>query len=215
MNLLHRLRNRGSAPAESSELTTEEAQAQAYRELVTALQQPRPLEPRTSNDIAVRIGPFVERAHPRPGDDHGPTAIAVALVPPNGRRHPPRPRYGWLRCETRLIIGVWQPIYELLTHEYAGLELPDQPLPPAHYAVHIHRPGQPLLRLGPYTQCDAADYTASRLQQHAQQAGLDVTAEAVPFDVRLDAHDTSAYQDPAEHTISLLQNLLTEQEQSA
>ena len=56
----------------------------------------------------MRIGPFVERAHPRPGDDHGPEMIAVALVHPDtphaaaylqGRQLGYTNR-GWLRCET-------------------------------------------------------------------------------------------------------------------
>ncbi|MGW9612631.1 hypothetical protein [Streptomyces diastaticus] len=31
----------------------------------------------------MRVGPFIERAHTRPGDDHGPDLIAVALVRPD------------------------------------------------------------------------------------------------------------------------------------
>jgi hypothetical protein len=124
------------------------------------LKNPRPWTPGSGADVAVRVGPFIERARPRPGDDHGPDLIAVALV------HPDTPhaaayahRYtstGWLRCDTSTILGAWQPAYRPLTHAAAGLNLPaDTGMTPAHYSVHIEarRPdgtGCTLLRLGPY-----------------------------------------------------------------
>ncbi|MEK8141584.1 hypothetical protein NKH18_00320 [Streptomyces sp. M10(2022)] len=76
--------------------------------MLTALRNPKPWAPGSAQDIAVRIGPFVERAHTRPGDDHGPDLIAVALIHPDtphasaylhGRQLGYTER-GWLRCET-------------------------------------------------------------------------------------------------------------------
>lgn len=46
----------------------------------TAVRNPQPWAPGTAQDIAVRIGPFTERAHTRPGGDHGPDMIVVTLV---------------------------------------------------------------------------------------------------------------------------------------
>ncbi|MCZ9340823.1 hypothetical protein NGM37_23975, partial [Streptomyces sp. TRM76130] len=65
-------------------------------------------------DVAVRVDPFVERAHIRPGDDHGPEMIAVALVHPDaphaaylhGRQLGYTDR-SWLRCQTTVILGFW------------------------------------------------------------------------------------------------------------
>lgn len=53
--------------------------------MLTALRNPELWTPGTSSAraIAVRVGPFVERAHTRPGDDHGPDLIAVTLVHPD------------------------------------------------------------------------------------------------------------------------------------
>ncbi|GAA5705685.1 hypothetical protein Save01_06538 [Streptomyces avermitilis] len=106
-------------------------------------------------------GPFVERAHPRPSDDHGPDIIAVALQHPGGSYTPYGERYrelGWLRCETDSIHGAWNPAYAPLTHAAAGLDLPAVVgMAPANYGVHVEarRPdntGYTLLRLGPYNQ---------------------------------------------------------------
>ncbi|MFJ2379137.1 hypothetical protein ACIOZL_41605 [Streptomyces sp. NPDC087769] len=83
-------------------------------EEVVAQQHQDMFAPGGSQDIAVRVGPFVERAHTRPGDDHGPEMIAVALVHPDtphagaylhGRQLGYTGR-GWLRCETSAILGV-------------------------------------------------------------------------------------------------------------
>ncbi|MCM2424184.1 hypothetical protein [Streptomyces sp. RKAG293] len=102
---------------------------------------------------------------------------------------------GWLRCDRHLIVGVWQPAYRILSHAAYGRALPEQPLPPAHYAVHITCPGRPLLRIGPYTQCHHADHDAARLRQRLHQPGS--VAEAVPFD--FDAFN--AYHDPHRQNI--------------
>ncbi|MFJ8762697.1 hypothetical protein [Streptomyces cyaneofuscatus] len=123
----------------------------------------------------MRVGPFIERAHTRPGDDHGPE-IAVALVHPatphavayRNRRELGYTERGWLRCHTSAILGIWQPGYETLTHAAANLSLPDDVgMEPAHYALHIEArkrdrslDGHTLLSLGPYTQTS-----------HAQQDG--------------------------------------------
>lgn len=50
--------------------------------------RPAALAPGQSQDLAVRVSPFVERAHPRPGDDHGPDIIAVTLQHPGGGGRP-------------------------------------------------------------------------------------------------------------------------------
>ncbi|MFE2675046.1 hypothetical protein [Streptomyces hygroscopicus] len=88
-----------------------------FRAMLAALRDPQPWTPGHAQDLAVRIGPFAERAHTRPGDNHGPEMIAVALVHPDtphdvaylhGRRLDHTER-GWLRCETTAIPGVWRP----------------------------------------------------------------------------------------------------------
>ncbi|MGW5609386.1 hypothetical protein ACWEWI_25440 [Streptomyces sp. NPDC003753] len=103
------------------------------------------------------VGPFTERAHTRPGDDHGPDVITVALQNPGVPYTPYGARYrklGWLRCETDKILGLWNPAYLPLTHAAAGLDLPhDVGLEPAHYAVFAEArktdgKGYTLLRLG-------------------------------------------------------------------
>ncbi|MEV6383141.1 hypothetical protein AB0M31_27490 [Streptomyces sp. NPDC051773] len=120
--------------------------------------------PGAGQDIAVRVGPFIERAHTRPGDDHGPDLIAVALVHPDTPHaaaylHGHQLGYtgkGWLRCETNAIIGVWNPDFTVLTHAAAGLELPDDVgMPPANYAVHVEARD----RTTPATPCSASART--------------------------------------------------------
>lgn len=175
----------------------DQAVVDTFRSTLAALKPPTPWTPGSGQDVAVRIGPFIERGHPRPGDDRGPDAIALAL------QHPDVPyarytRKGWLRCETPLILGTWQPAYRILTHAAAGLDLPnDVGLPPAHYAVHINRPGRPLLRIGPYTQCHHADRDATRLRQQLQNSDGASTVTAEPFD--FDALDT--YQGPQDQDV--------------
>ncbi|WP_256098702.1 RapZ C-terminal domain-containing protein [Streptomyces agglomeratus] len=64
-------------------LTSEDqAVVDQFRAMLTAVRNPEPWTPGLAQDIAVRVGPFIERAHLRPGDDHGPVTITVAL------RHP-------------------------------------------------------------------------------------------------------------------------------
>ncbi|GGP80519.1 hypothetical protein [Streptomyces melanogenes] len=145
----------GHAPGTLS--PEDQAVVDDFRAMLTALRNPQPWAPGSAQDIAVRVGPFVERAHTRPGDDHGPDMIAVALV------HPDTPHAGaslegrqlgyterdWLRCKTTAILGFWQPGYAMLTHAAAGLPLPDDVgMAPAHYAlccasVRTPRPGMP------------------------------------------------------------------------
>ncbi|MGW7620806.1 hypothetical protein ACWGLG_34215 [Streptomyces antimycoticus] len=59
-----------------------QAVADAFRAMLAALKHPEPWTPGRGPDVAVRVGPFVECAHTRPGDDHGPDIIAVALHHP-------------------------------------------------------------------------------------------------------------------------------------
>ncbi|MGW7260646.1 hypothetical protein [Streptomyces sp. NPDC054834] len=61
----------------------DQATVDQFRVLLAALRDMEPWTPGFYRDIAVRVGPFVERAHPRPGDDHGPDLIAVSLVHPD------------------------------------------------------------------------------------------------------------------------------------
>lgn len=168
--MIRRFRRCGHAPGA---LTPEDqAIVDQFRAMLAAVRNPQPWTPGQAQDVAVRIGPFVERAHSRPGDDHGPEMIAVALVHPDtshaaaychGRQLGYTDR-GWLRCETTAILGLWQPGYALLTHAAAGLPQPDHVgMDPAHYALYIEarrrddsHDGFTLLRLGPYTRPDPA-----------------------------------------------------------
>ncbi|MET8168884.1 hypothetical protein ACIRPU_40555 [Streptomyces sp. NPDC102259] len=195
----------GHAPGTLS--LEDQAAVDQFRALLAALRDPEPWTPGQCQDLAVRVGPFVERAHPRPGDDHGPDVIAVALQHPGGSYTPYGERYrklGWLRCETIDILGVWNPAYEPLTHAAAGLDLPDDVgMAPANYGVHVEArrsdgTGYTLLRLGPYFQTWIAGHDADRLNTElAGKAatvvpGFTVTAKAAPFDVS----DHEAYDDP-------------------
>lgn len=141
--MIRRFRRCGHGPGA---LTPEDqAVVDQLRAMLTALRNPEPWTPGSARDIAVRVGPFVERAHTRPGDDHGPEMIAVALVHPDtphasaylhGRQLGYTER-GWLRCETSAILGFLQPGYAMLTHAAAGLPLPDGVgIAPAHYALY-------------------------------------------------------------------------------
>ncbi|GAA3163712.1 hypothetical protein [Streptomyces ramulosus] len=165
-------RRRGHAP---NPLPREDQTvADAYRAMLAALRAPEPWIPGRYQDIAVRIGAFIERAHTRPGDDHGTDLIAIALQHPGGPYTPYSSRYrrsGWLRCETAKILGAWHPAYTPLTHAAAGRDLPDDVgMDPAHYALYIEarkqdgsRDGLTLLRLGPYTQTRHAEQDYDRL----------------------------------------------------
>jgi hypothetical protein len=146
----------------------DQAGVDAFRAMLTALKHPEPWTPGQGQDVAVRVGPFIERAHTRPGDDHGTEMIAVALTHPDTPHaaaylHGRQPGYterGWLPCETTAILGTWQPGYAMLTHAAANLTLPDDiGMDPAHNALYIEarkrddsRDGYTLLRLGPYTR---------------------------------------------------------------
>ncbi|MEU2873011.1 hypothetical protein ABZ769_28070 [Streptomyces olivoreticuli] len=165
----------GHAPGAIS--PEDQAVVDQFRAMLTAVRNPQPWTPSHAQDIAVRVGPFIERAHPRPGDDHGPDLIAVALVHPDTPHaaaylHGHQLGYtgkGWLRCKTTAILGIWQPAYTTLTHAAAGMPLPDDVgMPPAHYGVHVETrrtdgTGHTLLRLGPYTQTWLASRDADRL----------------------------------------------------
>ena len=137
-----------------------------FRAMLAALRDPQPWTPGHAQDLAVRIGLFVERAHTRPGDNHGPEMIDVALVHPDTPHaagvpsrpsaRPHRTRLAALRDDRdprRLAPG-----YAMLTHAAANPPLPDDiGMAPARYGVHVeaHRTdgtSYTLLRLGPYTQ---------------------------------------------------------------
>uniref|UniRef100_UPI002F916BEA hypothetical protein n=1 Tax=Streptomyces sp. NBC_01562 TaxID=2975879 RepID=UPI002F916BEA len=203
----------GHAPGALS--PEDQAAVDQFRALLAALRDPEPWTPGHCQDLAVRVGPFVERAHPRPGDDHGTDIIAVALQHPGGSYTPYGARYrklGWLRCETDKILGAWKPAYEPLTHAAADLDLPDDVgMAPANYGVHIEArrsdgTGYTLLRLGPYFQTWLAGHDADRLNTElAGRAatvipGFTVTAKAAPFDVS----DHESYDDPYETDAAVL-----------
>ncbi|MER5811421.1 hypothetical protein ABT143_25055 [Streptomyces sp. NPDC002033] len=153
----------------------------------------------------MRVGPFIERAHPRPGDDHGTETIAVALVHPDAPiaaacRHGHDIGYtdrGWLRCET---------------HAAANLPLPDDVgMAPAHYGVYVEArrpdgPGYTLLRLGPYSQTWLASRDADRLNTELTgraalvRPGFTVTVEEATFDVS----DHDSYINPHGNDVTVL-----------
>ncbi|MDX3605935.1 hypothetical protein ACF07M_32460 [Streptomyces globisporus] len=193
--MIRRFRRCGHAPGA---ITAEDQPVvDQFQAMLTALRNPEPWTPDTGSarDIAVRVGPFVERAQTRPGGDHGPDLIAVTLVHPDtshanaylrGRQLGYTER-GWLRCPTTAILGFWQPGYAMLTHAAKGLPLPDDiGMAPAHYALYIEArkrddslDGYTLLRLGP----------GSRLPRRAQRDGRSVgPARRAPPD-RLAAAD--------------------------
>ncbi|MCX2927956.1 hypothetical protein [Streptomyces sp. NEAU-W12] len=212
--MIRRFRRCGHGPGA---LTPEDqAVVDQFRAMLTALRNPEPWTPGSARDIAVRVGPFVERAHTRPGDDHGPEMIAVALVHPDtpharaylhGRQLGYTER-GWLRCETSAILGFWQPGYAMLTHAAAGLLLPDDVgMAPAHYALYIEarkrdgsRDGCTLLRVGPYTQTRHAQQDHDRItaaldgRETTLVPGHRVSARFGPFDVS----DHQLFADPYE-----------------
>ncbi|MFE6270478.1 hypothetical protein ACFVQ9_17050 [Streptomyces goshikiensis] len=188
----------------------------AFRAMLAALRTPEPWTPGSARDIAVRVGPCVERAHTRPGDDHGPDMIAVALAHPDTPhaaaylhgRHLGYTNRGWLRCNTTAILGFWQPAYRMLTHAAADLPLPDDVgMEPAHYALYIEArkrdgslAGYTLLRLGPYTQTRHAQQDYDRLtaaldgRETTLVPGHHVSARYAPFDVS----DHQLFADPYE-----------------
>ncbi|MDX2915993.1 hypothetical protein [Streptomyces griseiscabiei] len=195
----------------------DQAVVDQFREMLAALRSPQPWTPGSAQDIAVRVGPFIERAHPRPGDDYGPDMIAVALVHPDSPHagaylHGRQLGYtnrGWLRCNTTSIVGFWQPGYTMLTHAAADLPLPDNVgMDPAHYALYIEArkrddspDGFTLLRLGPYTQTRHAQQDYDRLTAAALEGrettlvpGHRVSVRFGPFDVS----DHQLFADPYE-----------------
>ncbi len=194
----------------------DQAVVDQVRATLTALRTPEPWTPGSARDLALRVGPFIERAQTRPGDDHGPDLIAVALVHPDtphasaylhGRQLGYTER-GWLRCPTSSILGFWQPGYAMLTHAAAGLPLPDDVgMAPAHYALYIEArrrddslDGYTLLRLGPYTQTRHAQQDHDRLtaalagRETTLVPGHRVSVRFGPFDVS----DHQKFADPNE-----------------
>ncbi|MEU6102777.1 hypothetical protein [Streptomyces flaveolus] len=189
----------------------DQAVVDAFRAMLATLGDPEPWTPGRAQDVAVRVGPFIERAHTRPGDDHGPDVIAVALQHPGGPYAPYGARYrrlGWLRCETSKILGVWSSAYEMLTHAAAGLDLPDDVgMDPAHYALCIEarrrddsRAGFTLLLIGPYTQTRHAQQDYDRItaalngKETTLVPGSRVSVRYAPFDVS----DHQLFTDPYE-----------------
>lgn len=204
----------GNAPGALS--PEDQAVVDQFRAMLTALRNPEPWAPGSARDIAVRVGPFIERAHTRPGDDHGPDLIAVALVHPDtphasaylhGRQLGYTER-GWLCCKTSAVLGFWQPGYTMLTHAAAGLPLPDDVgMEAAHYALYIEArkrddslDGFTLLRLGPYTQTRHAQQDYDRItaaldgRETTHVPGHRVSARFGPFDVS----DHQLFADPYE-----------------
>ncbi|MFE2554383.1 hypothetical protein ACFXGI_38655 [Streptomyces sp. NPDC059355] len=216
--MIRRFRRCGHAPG--ARALDDQAVVDEFRAMLAAVRSPEPWTPGSGRDIAVRVGPFIERAHPRPGDDHGTETIAVALVHPDApnaaaHRHGHDLGYtdrGWLRCETTAILGAWQPAYAMLTHAAANLSLPDDVgMDRAHYGVHVEArrtdgSGYALLRLGPYTQTWLASRDADRLNTElAGRAalvipGFTVTAQNAAFDVS----DHDSYTDPHDADVTVL-----------
>ncbi|MGW3747211.1 hypothetical protein ACWD62_43665 [Streptomyces sp. NPDC005146] len=90
----HLFRRCGNAPGDVT--PEDQAVVDAFRArlaAIAALRSPEPWTPGQCQDVAVRVGPFIERAHTRPGDDHGPDLIAVALQHPGGSYAPYGERY--------------------------------------------------------------------------------------------------------------------------
>ncbi|MEU3356523.1 hypothetical protein, partial [Streptomyces sp. NPDC037389] len=223
--MIRRFRRCGHNPGVLS--AEDQAVVDQFRAMLTALRNPEPWTPGSARDIAVRVGPFVERAQTRPGDDHGPDLIAVALVHPgtphagaylHGRQLGYTER-GWLRCETSAILGFWQPGYAMLTHAAAGLPLPDDVgMTPAHYALYIEArrrddslDGRTLLRVGPYTQTRHAQQDHDRItaaldgRETALVPGHRVSVWYAPFDVS----DHQLFADPNEaDAVALLADVL-------
>ncbi|MFI8287447.1 hypothetical protein ACIF84_30915 [Streptomyces albidoflavus] len=153
-------RRRGNAPGP---ITPEDQavidQFHAYLAGRAALRNPTPWNPGQAEDIAVRVGPYVERAHIRPGDRADEYHVVVALEHPHGSRAPYLDRYlptGWLRCPTTQVIGTWTPDYTPFTHATAGLSLPeDLGMESAQYAIHVETRSHSgdtdtLVSFGPY-----------------------------------------------------------------
>ncbi|MEU9083410.1 hypothetical protein [Streptomyces sp. NPDC048357] len=208
--MIRRLRRCGHAPGT---LTPEDqAAVDQFRTMLTAVRAPQPWTPGHGQDVAVRVGPFIERAHTRPGDDHGTETIAIALVHPDsghaaGYLHGRQLGYtdrGWLRCETTAILGAWQPAYAMLTHAAANLPLPDDVgMMPAHYGVHVEArrhdgPSYTLMRLGPYTQTWLASRDADRLNTElAGRAALVITGfTVIAKNAAFDVSDRDSCTDP-------------------
>ncbi|MGW1520750.1 hypothetical protein [Streptomyces sp. NPDC002287] len=68
--MIRRFRRYGHAPGA---LTPEDqAVVDQFRAMLAAVRSPEPWTPGSGRDVAVRVGPFIERAHPRPGDTTAP-----------------------------------------------------------------------------------------------------------------------------------------------
>ncbi|MEU7151192.1 hypothetical protein AB0B15_24675 [Streptomyces sp. NPDC045456] len=170
----------------------DQAIVDAARAVLAAVRNPQPWTPGGAQDVAGRVGvgPFVERAHTRPGDDYGPDLISVALVHPDAPyaaahfldRQLRYTDHGWLRCEMSETLGFWQQAYAMLTHAAAGLPLPDDVgMDLAHYALYVEVRRRDdsldaftLLHLGPYTQTRHAQQDFDRLT--AALEGRETTA---------------------------------------
>ncbi|MCX4581059.1 hypothetical protein OHB41_49805 [Streptomyces sp. NBC_01571] len=179
-----------------------------------AASNPQPWTPGCDQDVAIRVGPFIERAHPIPGDDVGPDTIAVKLVHPDtpyatAYLHGDALGYtdtGWLRCKTATILGIWNPSYTALTHAAANLPLPDDVgMDRAHYAIHIQarrsdNTEYTLLRLGPYFQNRITSRDVDRLNTALKRGtalaipDITLTAEDAQFNVNEYATYTDPYQ---------------------
>ncbi|MEU8764785.1 hypothetical protein [Streptomyces sp. NPDC048659] len=109
--MIRRFRRCGHSPGALA--PENQAVVDEFRAMLAAVRSPEPWTPGSSREGAVRIGPFIERARPRPGDGHGTEMLAVALVHPDApnaaaHRHGHDLGYngwGWLRCETTAILG--------------------------------------------------------------------------------------------------------------
>ncbi|MFJ3505044.1 hypothetical protein [Streptomyces sp. NPDC090135] len=93
-------------PARGALANADRAVVDGFLAMLAARRSPTPWAP--GQDVAIRVGPFIERTRIRPGDDHGPDIVAITLQHPDGPHALYADRYrtrGWLRCETTRIIG--------------------------------------------------------------------------------------------------------------
>ncbi|MFC9585956.1 hypothetical protein ACFVJ8_24440 [Streptomyces yangpuensis] len=207
--MIWRFRRCGHAPGA---LTSEEqAVVDQFRAMLAAVRSPKRWTPGSGQDVAVRVGPFIERAHPRPGDDLGTETIAVAPVHPDtgnaaGHLHGRQLGYtdrGWLRCQTTALLGAWQLAHATLTHAAANLCLPDDVGMAAPATASTSKPAGPtagytLLRLGPYAQSWLAPRDSDRLNTElAGRAALAIPGSTVTAkDAAFDVSDHDSYTDP-------------------
>lgn len=198
----------------------DQAVVDAFRAMLAAVRDPELWTPGRAQDVTVRVGPFIERAHTRPGDDHGTEMIAVALVHPDtphaaaylhGTSSATPTEAGCAARRARSSASGSRPTRCSATPPQACPSPTTSAWPPAHYGVHVEarradNTGHTLLRLGPYTQTWLASHDADRLNTELEGKaatvipGFTVTAKDASFDVS----DHESYADPYEADVAAL-----------